>query len=273
MRIFASLLTLICLSVSTSFAQQPVNQSKVVTGTVLVNDRASLDFKTLLAALKSEWGVRLDSFSQAEKTLVLYTPGATVMLANLEYPAPLADLKGPAEAAWMWRTATEEISRHQSQVVISVIGPVNKPLDLYKLFTRVAAATLDNTRSCGVFMNTQYVLQSKAFYLQAARNLNEKALPIYCWVFFGMFQHEGENLSSGYTYGMQEFGMPDLEIVKSKHSLQEVHAILHDMVTDALQNNNRLQDGSLIETLEGQKLTLKLSKSTLMDAQTLKVEY
>ena len=120
-------------------------------------------------------------------------------------------------------------------------------------------------------MNTQFVLQSRAFYLQAARNLNEKALPIYCWVLFGMFEQDG--LNNGYTYGMQEFGMPDLEIAKSKHSLQEVHAILHDIVADALQNNTRLQDGSIVETLEGQKITLKMAKSTLMEGESLKVEY
>lgn len=270
MRIYA-VLALICLASQTIFSQQSGNQTKVVTGTVLVNDRTPLDYKAVVAALKSDWGVRLDSFSQSEKTLVLYTPGATVMLANMDYPAPPADIRAVAEMAWMWATAAEEAPRHQSQVVISVVGPVNKPVDLYKLFTRVAAATLDNTRSCGVFMNSQYVLQSKAFYLQAARNLNEKALPIYCWVLFGMFEQDG--LNNGYTYGMQEFGMSDLEIAKSKHSLQEVHAILYDIVADALQNNTRLQDGSVIETLEGQKITLKMAKSTLMEGESLKVEY
>ena len=270
MRILVFVLALISVR-PILFAQQTTNQTKVVTGTVLVNDRTPLDFKAIPAALKSDWGVRLDSVSQSDKTLVMYTPLATVMLANMDYPAPLADIQGASEAAWMWKTASEEASRHQSQVVISVIGTVNKPVELYKLFTRGAAAVLDNTRSCGVYMNTQYVLQSKAFYLQAARNLNEKVLPIYCWVFFGMLQQEG--LSSAYTYGMQEFGLPDLEISKSKHSLQEVHAILHDIVADALQNNTRLQDGSIVETLEGQKITLKLTKSALFEGQTLRVEY
>lgn len=271
MRIYAIVITLICLFNQAVFSQQSGSQTKVVTGTVLVNDRTPLDFKAVVASLKTDWNVRLDSFSQAEKTLVLYTPGATVMLANMDYPAPAAEIRGAAEMAWMWLTAAEEATRHQSQVVISVIGPVSKPVDLYKLFTRVAAATLDNSSSCGVFMNTQYVLQPKAFYLQSARNLNEKALPIYCWVLFGMVQQDG--LSSGYTYGLQEFGMADLEIAKSKHSLQEVHAILYDIVADALQNNTRLQDGSVIETLEGQKITLKLLKSALMEGQSLKVEY
>ncbi|MCK6690559.1 MAG: DUF4261 domain-containing protein [Thermoanaerobaculia bacterium] len=271
MRIFVFVITLIGAG-SVLFAQQTANQTKVVTGTVLINDRTPLDFKTIPGALKTDWGVRVDSFNLAEKTLVLYTPVATVMLANMDYPAPAAEIRGAAELTWMWETAADEALRHQSQVIISVIGAAGKPVDLYKLFTRVAAAVLDNTRSCGVYMNTQFVLQSRAFYLQAARNLTEKALPIYCWVFFGMAQQEGQ--SSAYTYGMQEFGMPDLEIFKSSHSLQEAHAVLYDIVANALQNNIRLQDGSVVETLEGQKITLKLTKSALLEGQTLlRVEY
>lgn len=271
MRIFVLILTLISAG-SVIFAQQTANQTKVVTGTVLINDRTPLDFKAIPAALKNEWGVRVDSVSQAEKTLVLYTPAATVMLANMDYPAPPAEIQGAAGLAWMWETAAEEAIRHQSQVIISVIGADNKAVELYKLFTRVAAAVLDHTRSCGVYMNAQYVLQSRAFYLQAARNLSEKALPVYCWVNFGMVQQEG--LSNAYTYGMQEFGLPDLEIFKSRHSLQEAHAILYDIVSDALLRNTRLEEGSVIETLEGQKITLKLTKSALLEGQTvLRVEY
>lgn len=270
MRILVFVVTLIGVGLPL-IAQQTAPSNKVVTGTVLVNDRTPLDFKVIPNALKTDWGVRLDSFNQADKTLVLYTPTATIMLANMDYPAPPAEIQGAAEAAWMWRTAQEEAPRHQSQVVISVIGSVNRPVEVYKLFTRVAAAVLENSRSCGVYMNTQYVLQSKAFYLQSARNLNQNALPIYCWVFFGMFQQDGK--SSCYTYGMQEFGMSDLEISNSQHSLQEAHAVLYDIVSNALQSNTRLQDGSVIETLEGQKIALKLKKSSLLDGETLRVEY
>ena len=246
-------------------------ESKVVTGTVLVNDQTPFDFKSLRQSLVSDWGVRLDSFNQAEKTLVLYTPGATVMLAWLDYPAAPAEIRSAAEGAWLWKSASAEAPRHQAQVVISVIGSPRRPLDVYKLYTRVVAAALDNTRSCGVYLASQYLLQSKAFFLQAARGLEQNTLPVYCWIYFGMFQEN--DLSSGYSYGLTEFGMPDLEIFRSKHTMQEVHAILYDAVTDALQNGVKLQEGSTIETLEGQKIALKLSKASFWEGQTLKVNY
>jgi hypothetical protein len=245
--------------------------NKVVSGIVLLNDNTPADFKVIAAAVKKDWNLRLDSVKQAEKTLILYTTNATIMLANMDYPASPAEIKSAAEGAWMWQAARDEAPRHQSQVVISVIGADDKPVYLYKLFTKTAAAVLDNSRSCGVYMPAQYVLQSKEFYLQAAHNLEQVVLPIYCWVYFGMFLDGGA--SCAYTHGLTEFGMPDLEIVKSTHSMQEVHAVLYDAVSDALHNNNSLRNGSEIETLEGEKITLKLSKATYLEGETLKVAY
>lgn len=252
-------------------AQQTASENKVITGTVLLNDHTPPDFKVLMHALKADWNVRLDSFSQSEKTLVLYTPGATVMLAFLDYPVPLAEIKSAAEGAWLWRSAGEEAPRHQSQVVVSAIGSPDRALDLYKLYTRVAAAVLDNSNSCGVYLSSQYLLQSKLFFLQAARNMGPNTLPVYCWIYFGMFQEK--ELSNAYTYGLSEFGMPDIEILHSKKPLQEIHAVLYDAASDALLKNTELKDGSVIETLEGTKITLTLSKATFWEGQTLKAEY
>lgn len=266
-------ITLICLTFGHLAAQKTApSDNKAVSGTVLLNDKKPLDFKTLAETIRKDWGIRLDSFQATAKTLALYTTGATVMLAYVDYPASIVEIKSAAEGAWMWPAARDEAPLHQTQVVVTVVGANNRPVQLYKLYTRAAAAVLDNTRACGVYLPNQYLLQSKDFFLQAARNLDQNELPIYCWVYFGMFQDSG--LTCAYTYGLSEFGMPDLEIVKSKHPLQEAHAVLYDAAKDALQNNIMLQDGSVIETLEGEKFTLKLTKSQYLEGkQTLKVAY
>ena len=269
------LCSVLLLTFFTSKAQKNTTntpaEGQVVTGTLLVNERTPVDFKVIRQSLVTDWNVRLDSFNQAEKTMVLYAAEATVMLAWLDYPAAPLEIKSAAEGAWLWNNAAEEAPRHQAQVVVSVIGSPRRPLDVYKLYTKVVAAALDNTRSSGVYLSSQYLLQSKAFFLQAARSMDQNSLPLYCWIYFGMFQEN--DLSSGYSFGLTEFGMPDLEINRSKHSMQEVHAVLYDAVSDALQNGVTLKEGSMVETLEGQKIALKLSKATFWEGQTLKVSY
>ncbi|TNE64499.1 MAG: DUF4261 domain-containing protein [Bacteroidetes bacterium] len=265
------LFLLLCYSSLLHAQQTGTDDNKVVSGIVLLNANTPVDLPQLATAIEKDWKVRLDSSKVNGKTLVLFTTNATIMLANLDYPASPGEIRSAAEGAWMWPTARDEAPRHQSQVVISVIGSTSKPVYLYQLFTRAAAAVLDNSNACGVYMSTQLVLQSKSFFLQSARNLDQLVLPVYCWVYFGMFQDGGA--SCAYTYGLTEFGMPDLEIVKSSHTLQEAHAVLYDAVKDALQNKKPLEDGSVIETLEGQKITLELSKSVYLSGETLKVGY
>ena len=60
----------------------PSTTQKIVSGTVLLNGKTGPDAKTLLASLKKDWKLRVDSSSIAEKTIVFTGPGAaTVMIA------------------------------------------------------------------------------------------------------------------------------------------------------------------------------------------------
>ena len=251
--------------------QPPVTQ-KVVTGMVLLNDKNAPDPQQILAALRSDWKLKPDSVSIADKTLVFSLPGATVMIAHLDYPVSPAEIQAAAGISWLWKNAGPEAALHQSQVIISVIGSSSRTLDLYKIFTKVAGATLEKTNSSGVFLNSQFLLSSKPFFTSGARNmLQEQSLPIYCWVYFGMLQEN--NLSSGYTFGMAEFGFPDMEIVKSVHSVQEVHAALYDATQTIIQYNLQLQDGQQITNGEDVKIPVKRIPGEILEGMVLRLEY
>ena len=169
--------------------QKTVAAQKVVSGSVLLNEKSAPDFKSLLATLKTDWKFRTDSVTTNAKTLVFTTPGATVTLAYLDYPVGPGEIKAAARLSWLWTPAAQEAGRHQAQVVISVIGSTGRALDLYKTFTRIAGGVLENTRASGLYMPNQYLLLSKGFYTAAAHNLlANNSLPIYCWVHFGMME-------------------------------------------------------------------------------------
>lgn len=273
MRFFLLLTAFIAVFSQNIFAQakDPAPTQKVVSGTVLLNDKTAPDAKKLLAALKKDWKLNTDSASTADKTIVFSAPGATVMIAFLDYPAAPAEIGTAARISWLWKNADEAL-RHQSQVVISVIGKSNKTLDLYQIFTKTVAGVLENTNSCGVYIGGQYLLLSKGFYTSAARNmLDNQTIPLYCWVYFGMTQEK--ELHSGYTYGLQEFDLKEMEIVNSKQSMADVHATLYDAALTVLKYGKHLKDGESLTTLEGQKFTVKISKAAFQEGETLKLEY
>lgn len=249
------------LCTSTFVQAQKTKEPKVVSGTVLINNRVPLDAQALISAIKSDWKIKADSISISDKTIVFSTATATVMVAQLDYPADPIEIKAAARLSWLWTNAEAEAVRHQSQVVISVIGSEEKSLDLHLLFSKVAAAVLENASASGVYMNSQYLLLPKGFYSGAAHNMIEnQSLPVYCWIYFGRPGDGG-----GYTYGMQEFGLTDLEIVKSEHSEADVHAALYDAVYSLVKYNTKLTDGQSVVTEEGLKLPVKRSKAIFLE--------
>jgi Domain of unknown function (DUF4261) len=261
MRTLSSLILLLSFQITLS-AQAQKNQH-VVSGIVMVNDKLPLDAKALFATLKSDWKVKADSLNIADKTIVFSTSGATVMISQLHYTADPIEIRAAAQLSWLWTTATQEALRHQSQVVISVMGQANKSLELHQLFSKVAAAILESTHSSGVYMGSQYLLISKGFYVAAAHNmLDNQTLPVYCWVYFGRPGNAG-----GYTFGMSDFGLKEMEIVGSGHSEAEVHATLYEAASSVLKYNSRPLSGESIVTEEGTKIPVKVATSVFLEGQ------
>jgi len=251
-------------------AQKPIEQL-VVSGTVLLPEKKAPDNKAMLAAIKNTWKLKTDSVNISDKTIIFNTTGgATVMIAYLDYPAAPDEIGAAARLSWLWKTAAEETSRHQAQVVISVIGPANRSLDLHKIFTQAAAATLEVTRSPGIFVEGQYLLLANGYYTAAARNMvQNQSIPLYCWVYFGR-----PGAGNGFTYGLTEFGLEEMEIVNSTHAEIEVHATLYDAALSVVKYGTHFQDGQTLTTEEGAKSVVHLVKGTyLEDKKVLRLDY
>lgn len=251
-------------------AQKPTEQT-VVSGTVLLQEKSMPDAKNLLNALKITWKLKADSVNIGDKTIVFNTiGGATVMVAYLEYPAAPDETGAAARLSWLWKTAAQDCAKHQAQVVISVIGPANRSLELHKIFTQTAAALLEITRAPGIFMEGQYLLLSNGYYTAAARNMvQNQTIPLYCWVYFGR-----PGNGNGFTYGLSEFGLPEMEIVNSAHQEAEVHATLYDAAMSVVKYNLHVQDGQTITTEEGTKCVAHLNKGAyLEDKKVLQLDY
>jgi hypothetical protein len=272
LRLLAAWLLLLPLGV---FGQNTIapSETKVVSGTILLDDKTVPPFRKILAALPTDWLIKTDSVVTTDKTAVFSTPGATVMLAWLDYQVNPAEIQPAAGISWLWKNAEIETNRHKSQLVISILGDGKKSTDLYRLFTRVAAGCLAQTpSSSGVFMNSQYLLLAKGYYLETARNMGQADLPLYCWVYFGMLQTDGK--SSAYTYGLSEFGLPEMEIVNSAYGLQDAHGLMYQVATQAVRLNKPIADGQVLDLGDGKKVTLRLSDSAIIrdDSKTLKIE-
>ncbi len=258
----------LCLFFSNPFFGQH-DARQVVSGIVLKNDKAALPTADFLQSLKNDWGLQPDSVTEKDGTVVFYAGNALVMLAQLDYPVSTTDLAAPIGISWLWKNARAEVPLHQSQLVISVMSNGIPPLQLYMIFTRVAACALDHSNASGLFMNNQYLLLPKGFYLESARNMTDTALPAYLWVYFGMLQ-DGKQ-SSGYTYGLSAFGLQEMEVFNSARSVSEVHAFLYDVAQDCLLKNRQLQAGETVRGTGSSDIPVKIDKAKMIEGTTIQL--
>lgn len=257
---------LLLLSAATcAFSQTQASNvpTRTVSAVVLLREAKVPDFRALLPVLRKDWNLQIDSFSLTDKKLTAYSGGLSIVLQYVSYPVAAAEIAAVLEGAWLWGTAREEVPRHQAQLTIAVLGKGQTPLNTYQTYTRVAAAVLENTRAYGIYLPRHYLLLPRGFFLEAARQMEQDELPLYCWIYFGMFQLDG--LSCAYTYGLDDFGMLDLEIVRTPRSLAEAHAILYDAVRDALKTGKPWQEGAILESLDGERFRLRRVRSPYIE--------
>jgi hypothetical protein len=100
--------------------------------------------------------------------------------------------------------------------------------------------------------------------------MGRDGVPLYCWVYFGMLQ-QGEK-TSGYTYGLTEFGQNELELVESTLSLQDGHSLLYEAAQKAAASAP-WKNGQKVELSENKKISVTISAAKVIkdDSQTGKV--
>jgi len=101
--------------------------------------------------------------------------------------------------------------------------------------------------------------------------MTNQDLPLYNWIYFGMRKDNGEN--SIYTYGLADFGKLEMEIVNSKHPLNELQDLMFNLSHYVILSDVTLNDGETIGMSETQKLKISKSKGKYLDGKTLKIEY
>lgn len=250
--------------------QKTETEMQSVAGIILKNDNAVFDFKTFLADLTTSGKIKAEASSVSENMLEFQVGEFKVLVADFPTaPCSEQNLYASIGISWLWKTAEKEIPKHQSHLGITILGKPGQALAMHKLFTNLTVSALQNSNSCGVYMPNQYLLVSKGHYLESARNMSESDLPIYLWVYFGLSQLDGK--AGGYTYGLKEFGLKEMEVVRSSRPIQEVHAFLFDKTMEVILGDRKLKAGEKVSAGEGQNIEVRESEGEFLEGITLKL--
>ncbi|GGH72762.1 hypothetical protein GCM10008014_59410 [Paenibacillus silvae] len=245
-------------------AAQRTDHSETIVGFVLL-EREDCDFELFIRNMQREWNIKIEERAE-EGNLFFEVDGMQVVCAHIAAPVPNQEVEENAKLNVLWPEAEQVTSRHQSQIIVSVLNAADA-IEGHALFTRTASALLQLDHALAIYMSPLVVEAGK--YVEVSRGLKDGELPIPLWVFIGLYQNEAG--ASAYTYGLCNFGKDEMEIIGSSKPLSDVFEMMFMTTTYVVENNVTLHDGETLGFTEQQKLSITRSQGIATEGDSLKI--
>lgn len=246
------------------------NRAGSFAGFVLMAE-AKWDKERLINDLKEEWEIEAveDNDDKREDSLV-FDVGNVIAAVSL-MPSPIPDGEAEANAAnnYMWPEAVDAAKAHKAHIMVAIIGKEENLLERGKLFTKILACCCALPGALGVY--TSGVVFAPWFYAKFANIMKEGELPIYNWIWIGLYR--SEKGFSGYTYGMVEFGKDEMEVLDADADPNDLRDFIYSLADYVLAYDVTLKDGETIGFSAEDKHAITYSEGVSLPGMTLKVEY
>lgn len=234
-------------------------------------ENSSWNFQSVIDNLKNDWDIEIDKdeCDIKDDNLVFNIGENLVAVSLMDVPIPDGEAEYFAECNYMWKDAVEETKKHQAHVMVIVINHNNDSIECASLFSKVASSCLKAENALGIY--TSGTVFQPEFYIAIADILKKGALPIPDWIYIGLGQDEEGN--SAYTYGLEAFGKMEIEILNSKHSLEELRDFLFYVCEYVIKNDMYFRDGETISFASDQQLKITKSKAVSVEGESIKINY
>ena len=246
-------------------------------GSVLLS-KVEWDKEQLIRDLREEWGIVDEEPDEGDEddensddAVVMRVGGMMLIVTLFHGHIPDNEAEINAENNYMWPEAVEVTKAHKAHIMVAVLGEEEKLLERGKLFTKAMAVCCKQKYATGVY--TSGVVFEPRFYEGLADMLKEDELPIFNWVWFGLYRSEGG--LNGYTYGMDVFGKEEMEVLNTDAEPEELRDFLASLASYVLACDVTLQDGETIGFSADDKHTITRSPGVSLpeEQMTLKISY
>ena len=255
-------------------AEDESDHTGVFTGFVLLS-KAEWDKAQFIRDMKEKWDIAVDEYDASEEKdddALVFEVGDMLAAVSLNnYPIPGGEAEGNAENNYMWEDAVKVAREHRAHLMVAVLGKEEDLLEKGKLFTKVVAACCRQKYATGIY--TSGVVFEPRFYEGFADMMEEDELPIFNWIWFGLWRDEkGLN---GYTYGMEAFGKDEMEVLGTNADPNDLRDFLASLASYVLENDVELHDGETIGFAEDDKHTITRSPGVGLpeEQMTLKISW
>ena len=233
------------------------------------------DKEQFIRDMKEKWDIAVDEYDASEEkdddALVFEVGDMLAAVSLATYPIPNGEAEGNAENNYMWEDAVKVAKEHCAHIMVAVLGKEEDLLEKGKLFTKVVAACCRQEYATGIY--TSGVVFEPRFYEGFADMMQDDELPIFNWIWFGLWRDE--NGMNGYTYGMDVFGKDEMEVLGTDAEPSDLRDFLASLASYVLENDVELHDGETIGFDADDKHTITRSPGVGLpeEQMTLKISW
>ena len=236
-------------------------------------DEVRFDAEKYVKDLKEDWGMSYDFEITHDNHTIIADNNGMILTASL-MPAPIPDNEAVEQAKtnYRWDGAVEAAERHKAHLLVSVInrGDMDN-IEGAKHYVKLLANATKQEGCLGInILGT--VIHPQMYYDFAKLYDENDDFPIENIVYIGLYGDEN-NTVSGYTYGLEQFGKKELEIIKSSEEAEEVYNFLASISDYIITSDVVLNDGETIGFSEEQKIQISVSKGIALDGETIKLGF
>ena len=238
-------------------------------GSILLSENV-WDKDQLISDLKVDWGIEIPKEDTEDEDTIVNFDKCRIVISKFPAPVPNEEAEINAENNWMWEEAVEVTKTHKAHIVVAILGDEEDLISRGLLYTKIMATCCKQEKAIGVF--TSGVVFEPSYYMKAAEMIRDGELPIFTWVWFGLYRTE--NGLSTYTYGMKDFGKLELEILDADEDANTLLSFISAIASYVLQDDVEFKDEETIGLSEEDIHQITLSKGVaLPDQDTLKISY
>ena len=236
-------------------------------------DEVRFDAEKYVKDLKEDWGMSYDFEITHDNSTIIADNNGMILTASL-MPAPIPDNEAVEQAKtnYRWKEAIEVAEKHKAHLLVSVInrGDMDN-IEGAKHYVKLLANATKQEGCLGInILGT--VIHPQMYYDFAKLYDENDDFPIENIVYIGLYGDEN-NTVSGYTYGLEQFGKKELEIIKSSEEAEEVYNFLASISDYIITSDVVLNDGETIGFSEEQKIQISVSEGIALEGETIKLGF
>lgn len=260
----------------TEKAEEPAEKQDKEPGTfvgfALLSDK-SWNKEKYIKDLEEQWKIEADEGDGENinaDSLVFNVGDMMAAVSLMPAPVPNGEAEECAKNNYMWPEAEKTAKEHKAHIMVAVIGKEESLIERGKLYVKLLSVCCHQKNITGIY--TSGVVFQPRFYEGFSGMMKEDSLPIYNWIWFGLYRTEKG--ISGYTYGMECFGKDEMEVLDVDADPSKVRDFLASMAGYVLEYDAVLNDGETIGFSAVDKHRITRGQGVaLPDKMTLKISY